>query len=193
MRFVESHPKLISSLACCFAIFFQILILWLPVNADAGSAENQAIFDNQTKFTDEANRTVQMADYRQGVLVITSAYSSCRKTCPLVTMAKLLEIQKRYQAKAVTASFVIVSLDPENDDVEVLKTQKAKYGNRANWHFLRTSKEDTSRFIHSENLGDFWNMDEHVAHKFVIKIVDPIHRNLKRIDWDHADAALAVP
>ena len=96
-------------------------------------------------------------------VVLTMAYAACHVTCPL-TLSRLKEMQRRFDARREPADFVIVGYDPENDrptDWHVFRSNR--HLNRSNWHFLSGSRDDTERL--ARQLGfDFWKYDEHVMH-----------------------------
>ena len=62
-------------------------------------------------WTDDGGRQLSLPDLRGRTVIITMAYTNCRRTCS-TTMLRLQEIQRILDAKGKSAEFVIVSYDP---------------------------------------------------------------------------------
>lgn len=154
----------------------------------AGRAGVLALFDSKQVWTDENGESHVISEWKQGPLVLTMIYGDCRKTCPNLTFVKLREIQKALDERKIAASFVIGTFDPKNDTNSVLqhlKTTNAK--NRTNWHFIRGNPEQTRALAQELGLGGFYEMDEHIVHKFRIVYFDPTSKRETALDYDHKD------
>ena len=140
------------------------------------------------KWTDDTGRQMSLPDLRGRTVIITMAYSSCRRTCS-TTMLRLQEIQRILDAKGKSADFVIVSYDPETDDPQTWSQyRKNRDLTRPNWHFLTGSKADTRRIAGLLGL-DFWSYDNHILHDFNILVLNAAGVLDRQIGYEPADLA----
>jgi protein SCO1 len=123
------------------------------------------------RWTDDTGKSVALADWQGRPVILTMAYSSCRRTCS-TTMLRLQEIQRVLDVRGKNAEFIVVSYDAEGDGPRAwMQYRQTRNLNRDNWHFLTGNKADTRRFAHL--LGfDYWFMESHVVHEFKIVVLD---------------------
>jgi cytochrome oxidase Cu insertion factor (SCO1/SenC/PrrC family) len=114
-------------------------------------------------WLDDSGHNFHLSSLRGHVLVLTMAYASCHRVCPL-TMERLKTLQRDFDKSGINAEFVIVGYDPEADDPATWKQyRRTRHLTRGNWHFLvgrRTAVEQTARQLGFE----FWRYDRHVMH-----------------------------
>ena len=149
--------------------FFLILIFLLAGLAVMGKSAlwNSVLSEDEIVWTDHLGQPLRLKDYAKKPIVLTMAYSRCKKTCPLITMKELKEIQKIFDDEKKEVDFFIITLDPANDTTEVLSAFKKKVGvSRDSWHFLRSSEQATRALAISIGLGDYWSMDDHIHTQF---------------------------
>jgi cytochrome oxidase Cu insertion factor (SCO1/SenC/PrrC family) len=139
-------------------------------------------------WTDDSGRQLALPDLRGRTVIITMAFTNCRRTCS-TTMLRLQEIQRVLDAKGRSADFVIVSYDPDNDNAEAW-TQFRKSRNlvRPNWHFLTGSKPNTRRIAGLLGL-DFWSYDSHIMHDFNIVVLNAAGALERQIGFEPVDLA----
>ncbi len=76
-------------------------------------------------------------------VVLTMLYTTCKMACP-VLVNDLIRIQKGFtEAERQQIRFVVVTMDPEVDTVEVLRAFQAKIPAAAAWTFLRAPDDRT--------------------------------------------------
>ncbi len=98
-------------------------------------------FPNVPLITDEG-KTVHFFDdmIKDKVVAINFIYTHCADSCPLET-AQLVTVQKIMGDRlGKDVFFYSITIDPENDTPETLKSYKNKF--KANWTFLTGKKED---------------------------------------------------
>jgi protein SCO1/2 len=148
-----------------------IAVTVAPVAAGASGATTAYLYRAPLQWTDDTGRNVALADWKGGPVIITMAYSSCRRTCSS-TLIRLQEIQRVLDAKGRSAQFVVVTYDPETDDPQTwAQYRRTRNLTRPNWHFLTGSRADTRRIARLLGL-DFWMYDNHVMHDFKIIVLD---------------------
>ncbi|MGH8866048.1 MAG: SCO family protein, partial [Burkholderiales bacterium] len=123
------------------------------------------------RWRDDNGHELWLADLRGRRVIMTMAYASCRKICP-ISFLRLKEMQSELDSRGETAEFVIVGYDPGDDDTgawhQYRETRKLT---RTNWHFITGTNDDTERL--ARLLGfEFWKYDDHVMHDFRIVIFD---------------------
>jgi protein SCO1/2 len=118
-------------------------------------------------WRNERGETLRLSALRGQRIFVTMAYTSCHRICPM-TMTRLAEVQQELDARGMSAEFVIVSYDPDNDDAAAWRRYRASHRLlRDNWHFLSGTPTDTERL--ARVLGfEFWRDGDHVMHDFRI-------------------------
>src|SRR5215831_7668146 len=114
-----------------------------------------------------------LSDLRGKVAAITFIYATCTDTCPLLT-AKLAEVGKRmgkdFGAKIV---FVAITVDPERDTPDVLRSYAQAHGaSAAGWAFLTGTPEEIKDV--AQRYGVFARKTDRgdVDHTFLTSLVD---------------------
>jgi protein SCO1/2 len=116
---------------------------------------------------------LSLAELRGKVVAVTFIYATCTDTCPLL-MAKLAGLGQRLGKDLGTSvAFVAISVDPERDTPDVLRSYAQAHGTRgAGWAFLTGTPaeiRDVARrygvFARRTDRGD-------VDHTFLTSLVD---------------------
>jgi protein SCO1/2 len=130
--------------------------------------------------SDGATRTLD--DYKGRPLVMTMAYTSCRKTCSssMLVLRKMQEILAR---RGRDVSFVVVSYDPSHDSPQQWRRYRDARSLPATWHFLSGTQADTHRLAEFLDLK-YWVYDEHVMHDFRIVLFDADGNRKRDILWE---------
>lgn len=136
--------------------------LWGATSAPPkGSPWGENYFPNVPLVTQEG-RTVRFYDdlIKGKKVLINFMYEGCEKACPLAT-AKLAQVQKLLGDRVGRDIFIYsITLDPEHDTPEVLKSYAEKYGAGPGWLFLTGKPADI--YIVRMKLGERRdNKDEH--------------------------------
>jgi len=114
-----------------------------------------------------------LADLRGKVVAVTFIYATCTDTCPLLT-AKLAALGQRMGKDfGAKVAFVAITVDPERDTTDVLRSYAQAHGARgAGWAFLTGTpaeiKDVAQRygvFARKMDRGD-------VDHTFLTSLVD---------------------
>lgn len=137
-------------------------------------------------YTDSDGRPLRLADLHAPWVVMTMAYTACRKVCGTTTLV-LGEIQKRLDAMGLNADFVVVSYDPTNDSPADWQAYRARRSlTRGNWHFLTADAAATRAIARGLDLT-FWTYHDHIVHDFRIVVFDAQWRALGEVDWSGID------
>lgn len=107
----------------------------------------ESIFNLSSKWKTQDNKTVEIKDLRGKVTVMVMIYTSCKAACPRL-VADMRDIESKMpKDKLSDLNFVLVSIDPEVDTPERLKTfAKANFMDAPHWTFLQGTKTTVQEF-----------------------------------------------
>ena len=92
------------------------------------------------ELTDQNNIKISDKSYLGKVYVIEFFFSTCPSICPIMNK-NMKDIQKEF-SKETNFGVASITINPENDTVEVLKEHANQLGiTSPNWHFLTGDKE----------------------------------------------------
>lgn len=174
------------------AMLIALALPWLSVAAGDLSPGTPATTLSRLppSWRDDRGETLQLQALRGARIFVTMAYTSCHRICPM-TMARLEELQRDVDDRGMSAEFLVVSYDPDNDDSLAWRRYRTRHGLlRDNWHFLSGTAADTQRL--ARVLGfEFWRDGEHVMHDYRIValdgdgaqrgIIDSVHRDWRNL------------
>jgi len=87
------------------------------------------------RFVNQNNDTITNATYRGKVYVVEFFFTTCPSICPIMSQNMLL-VEKEY-LKNPNVGFASITINPEYDTPEVLKTYAQTYGmTHRNWHLM---------------------------------------------------------
>ncbi len=142
-------------------------------------------------WTDSNGQELRLSTLRSPLIVMTMAYTACRKVCGMTTLV-LSDIQKRLDAMRIDADFVIVSYDPASDSPAEWRDYRLHRNlTRDNWHFLSGDADTTKKLARGLDLN-FWTDHDHIIHDFRIILFDTKWRALGEVDWAHIDRLESV-
>lgn len=119
------------------------------VKNDRMSLSNEIVKENDLikigpvpkfELTDQNNAKISDKSYLGKVYVIEFFFSTCPSICPIMNK-NMKDIQKEF-SKESNFGVASITINPENDTVEVLKEHANQLGiTSPNWHFLTGDKE----------------------------------------------------
>lgn len=74
-------------------------------------------------------------------IILNFIFTSCTSICPIMS-ATFSSAHERFSHNSETVKFVSISIDPEHDTPEKLRTYSEKHGADTNWIFLTGTLED---------------------------------------------------
>ncbi len=118
---------------------------------------------------DSEGRTIGLKDLMGKVWLADFMFTTCGNICPMMTK-NMSQIHKSYQMFD-DVKMVSFSVNPENDQPEVLKKYAKKFNaNTDSWYFLTGSREElTNVAVNSFKLGD---IKEPIFHSSYFALVD---------------------
>jgi protein SCO1/2 len=129
------------------------------------------------KFTNELGQAVSINDFRGQALAITFFYTRCPLPdfCPRLSR-NFQEASAKLLTRPGTPTnwhFISVSIDPEFDTPEMLKTYAGIYqADPAHWSFLTGPAEKISQLANQSGVT-YRSVDGSIDHNFRTLIVDP--------------------
>ncbi len=124
------------------------LLINIPSLAVAESIPDNSIYNVNSSWISQDNKSVKLADFRGKIVVTSMIYMGCKSSCPL-TVAKMKEVEKLISADIKSkVHFVLFSFDLKNDTPEVFqKYAKKHHINLNQWTFLTNKDESNVREI----------------------------------------------
>jgi protein SCO1/2 len=106
-----------------------------------------SIYNLPSKWTNQEGKEIEMKDLKGKVLVMVMIYTSCKSACPRL-VADMRNIESRLPANIKNnVKLVLVSIDPEVDTPERLKSFAiANKMDGDQWAFLRSTEDNTREF-----------------------------------------------
>lgn len=127
---------------------------------------------------------VTLSSLRGSAVAIAFLYTHCPDTCPL-TASKFRAAQKALGADAAKVHFVAVSVDPEGDTPNDVRTFSAAHELSSNWHYLIGSRAQLAPVWSSYGVGAFSSATGHgVDHNDAIYVLDPKGRERELVHSD---------
>jgi protein SCO1/2 len=124
-------------------------------------------------LTAQDGRRVALNELRGKVIVVTFIYTSCADACPLLT-AKMAGLQDALDMDfGPRVFFVSITVDPERDTPEVLRSYAQAHGaNLAGWAFLTGSAEEIREVARRYGVYHMKQAGGDVNHSFLTSLVD---------------------
>ncbi len=79
--------------------------------------------------------TVHLSDLRPNVVALAFLYTRCPDVCPL-TAEQFRQAQDKLGGDASSVQFVAVSVDPDHDTLDAIRSFSAAHRLDRNWHYL---------------------------------------------------------
>lgn len=106
-----------------------------------------SVYHLPATWTNQDAQEIQMEELRGKVVVMVMVYTSCKSACPRL-VADMRNIERQMPPEYLKdIQFVMVSIDPETDTPERLKSfSEENQMTEDHWMFLRGSEADTREF-----------------------------------------------
>jgi protein SCO1/2 len=145
--------KLIAAVSVVFSIYLGYSF-YLKYNLDArmGSLNKDGYgreYFGNYKLTDQDGLDLRFFDdvLKDKIVLINFIYTTCGSSCPLET-ARIKKVANLLGDKlGKEIFFYSISVDPENDSVEMLKHYHKRFGLSDSWKFLRGEKRDIEEIL----------------------------------------------
>lgn len=135
---------------------------------DAPLSENSIYLHDVVWQTDEED-SLALADFRGGPVALAMVYADCGTACPLI-----VHDMKRIgsYADGVPLRYVLVTLDPERDTPERLRTFRQIHGLGDDWTMLRGSDDAVQTLAALLSVRYRADNDGTIAHSNIITLLD---------------------
>lgn len=106
-----------------------------------------SVYHLPASWTNQDAQEIQLEELRGKVVVMVMVYTSCKSACPRL-VADMRNIERQVPEEYLDEiQFVLVSIDPETDTPERLKSfSQENQMTEDHWMFLRGSEGDTREF-----------------------------------------------
>ncbi|TGV02391.1 SCO family protein [Flavivirga rizhaonensis] len=108
---------------------------------------DESIFNLTTTWNTEEDEAIQLEDLKGKTLVLVMIYTTCKAACPRL-VADMRNIEKQIPENQLKdLQFVLVSIDPETDTPERLKSFAIEnHMDRLHWTFLQGTESSVREF-----------------------------------------------
>lgn len=137
--------------------------------ADIGLAPSVRLIDSEAKPFD-------LETLRGKAVVVSFVFTTCDGTCPMTSaaMARTRDLLADRGLWGKSVEFVSISLDPEHDTPNALKTYGRIYEvDPSTWHFLTGSADDVGRVVKSWDMWAKRTPEGVLDHPSRIFLIDP--------------------
>lgn len=114
-------------------------------SSDAGSTEisGLSVFQLNNEWETYRDETVTLKDFGGKVIVSAMIFTSCPSACPrLVADMKNIE-EKLSPEEREKVQFLLISMDPENDDPETMRQFAEDFRLNDSWELIRSDEAST--------------------------------------------------
>ncbi len=150
---------------------------------DGGEAPDFTLTDGVT------GDAVTLSSLRGNVVAVAFLYTHCPDICP-ITASKFRSAQKALGGDASRVRFVAVSVDPEGDTPNDVRTFSATHDLSTNWHYLIGARAQLAPVWSSYGVGAFASPmgRSKVDHNDAIYVLDAKGREREVV---HSDIAVS--
>lgn len=126
----------------------------------------------QEEFTDEFGKKAPLSHWATAQTVVSMEYSACKFVCSS-NWRRLLEIQAQADKQKLPVHFLIISLDPANDNPAAWRDYRKVRGlARSNWTFVTGNRLATDKVVAALGVK-WWVFNDSIMHDFrVLRIND---------------------
>ena len=123
------------------------IILFFIAKALFSCKKNDETTNKSISDKTQDNKTIEIKDFKGKVTVMVMIYTSCKAACPRL-VADMRDIESKMpKDKLSNLNFVLVSIDPEVDTPDRLKTfAKDNFMDAPHWTFLQGTKTTVQEF-----------------------------------------------
>lgn len=151
-----------------------------------------SIFHLDSTWTDQQGRSVALGEFSGEVLVLAMVYTHCEAACPRI-IADMRRIRGALGPQDERLSMVLVSIDPERDDVERLREFGSETGLTAQgWRLLRGDADDVRELAAVLGVQYRRTSDDDFAHSNAIHVIDQRGEIVHRQQGLGADPEAAI-
>ena len=152
----------------------------------------RAFYDAPWHWTDDSGNDVRLGDLTGKPVVLSMFYRGCSTMCPL-TLSRMQALEQAFADRHIDARFVLVTLDPRNDNPSHLASYRALHElSPERWTLLTGPLEQTqslARLLTIHRVDD----DAHIIHDIKIVVVSADGHHMRTFDgWNFDDASAFV-
>ncbi len=125
------------------------------------------------ELTDQDGRTVSLSSLRGGPVLLDFVYTTCPGPCPILT-SKHVSLQRRLPpVLRQHARFVSISLDPERDTPDALRSYaEARGADLAGWSFLTGTPDTVHSVLSGYGVGSVRGDGGEIDHVVATFLID---------------------
>ncbi len=122
-----------------------LLALWTCSAAVASPLPNDSLYQLDAQLTAHDARDSKLADRRGRPQLVAMFYTSCKFVCPLIIDSVKGVEHVLTPAERADIDFLLISIDPERDDVAALASVAGKRKLGTHWTLARTEERNVRK------------------------------------------------
>lgn len=143
----------------------------------------------ESEWQTQDSNNIYLSDLAGKKLILSMTYTSCQHTCPTIVSNMQAIENNLSEADRDNVSFVLVSLMPQSDTPEVLKTYANKRGLKG-WTLLSGHDDDVRMLAMVLDIKYKAVANNEIAHSNLITILDDQGRILRQINGADSNQSL---
>ncbi|HIH2762916.1 MAG TPA: SCO family protein [Candidatus Azoamicus sp.] len=149
---------------CFFLIFCSFSVF---------SFSGNSIYNLNSRLISYTGKILDFPSFSGKIQVFSMIYTRCKTVCPVI-ISNMKSIDKLLPEEIKNhVNFLLISLDPERDSVEVLnKFFNEKKFNKDTWNLCKTDKNETLRIALTAGIKYKKEKNDEYTHSNVIVILD---------------------
>lgn len=122
------------------------------------------------KLTDQHGNEFKFP-LENSVTIVSAFYTHCEHTCPQIIEQARRALQKS-KLDPNQIQVALISLDPERDTVEVLKSKSEKLNLPSNWHLLTGNPKYVNEILDLYQVARVRDADGNIGHSNIFYVID---------------------
>lgn len=152
---------------------FFFLIFFLFFSYSAFSFPSNSIYNLNSTLINHDGKIFRISDFSGKIQVFSMIYTRCKTVCPVI-ISNMKSIEKLLPEKAKdNVNFLLLSLDPDRDSVEILNNFFIdKKFNNNRWSLCKTNKHETLKIALTTGIKYKKEKNDEYTHSNIIIILD---------------------
>jgi protein SCO1/2 len=159
---------------CSMAAIAIFLTTGLAARGEPPPVDNErSVYQLQSRWTSDLGRSLELAELAGHYQIVGFIFTHCGGACPL--LVKSLQVQSRSMPQQVhqRTRFLLVSIDPERDTVEALRSYRRDMALDERWTLLRGSDSDVRELAAVVGFNYERTPEGQFAHSNQVTLLDP--------------------
>lgn len=150
-----------------------VLFFCVLFSFSAFSLPSNSIYNLNSKLIDYKGNILNLSDFSGKIQIFSMIYTRCKTICPII-ISNMKSIEKILPPSVLNnVGFVLISLDPDRDSVDVLANFFIDKGlNEKKWKLCKTDKIETLKIALAAGIKYKKEKNDEYTHSNLIIVLD---------------------